>query len=222
MRPVPPPRPALVVNRAFMQAFLAADTPCCALGLVEEGQRPYGLLALRLEEPLPPAVAAGGFAFGHSALGTSTYEVSHFAFVCAGFQTYNVRLKPNNPLVRAVLAAMLDGGEYVFFALDPENYVTTFRADLGDDTLAGLHAHRARLHHSTTTEAQYQLAVAVFAKDPQPPGSLLQWVCREEMAALDLLTDRLALTPAWRVGLGCGALRRDRSVERQDVDRAHL
>ena len=39
-------------------------------------------------------------------------------------------------------------------------------------------------------------AVAAFAKDPQPPGTLLQWVCREEMAALDLLTDRLALTPA--------------------------
>src|SRR5207249_2999376 len=37
---------ALIVNRLFMQEFLAAETPCCALGMVEERQKPYpiGLL----------------------------------------------------------------------------------------------------------------------------------------------------------------------------------
>ena len=43
-------------------------------------------------------------------LGTSTYDVIHFAFVWAGFRTSNVLLNPNNPLVRAVLVAML--GEF--------------------------------------------------------------------------------------------------------------
>jgi len=196
MRPMPPQRPALVVNRAFMQAFLAAAIPCCALGLVEADRRPYGLLALRLDTPLSPSIAAGGFEFGHSVLGTSTYEVIHLAFVFTGFQTYHVLLNPNTPLVRAVLATMLDGGEYFFFALDPQHHVTAFRADLRDASLEGLHAHRARLHASATTAAQYRQALAAFARDPQPPGTLLHWVCQEELAALDLATDRLALTPA--------------------------
>ncbi|MGE3350074.1 MAG: hypothetical protein AB7I35_21815 [Ramlibacter sp.] len=38
-------RPALVVNRLFMQAFLAAEPPCLALGLVEERQQLCGMLA---------------------------------------------------------------------------------------------------------------------------------------------------------------------------------
>jgi hypothetical protein len=35
-----PLRHALVVNRLFMQAFLAADPPCLALGMVEEPHSP--------------------------------------------------------------------------------------------------------------------------------------------------------------------------------------
>jgi len=31
-----PLRPALVVNRLFMQEFLVAEPPCVALGMVEE------------------------------------------------------------------------------------------------------------------------------------------------------------------------------------------
>jgi hypothetical protein len=45
MRPVPPSRPALMVNRLFMQEFLAAEAPCFALGMVEERQRLCGMLA---------------------------------------------------------------------------------------------------------------------------------------------------------------------------------
>jgi hypothetical protein len=194
-RPVPALRPTLVVHRGFMQAFLAAPRPCCALGLVEERGRPYGLLALRLDAPLPPAVTNAGFRFGHSLLGTAAFEVLHFAFAFSGFRTYNVLVNPNNPLVQTVLTMILDQGAYFFFALTAEGSVITFRADLGQEALAGLRTHRARLAHSRTTDAQYRHAVTTFAQHPDPAGTLLQWVCHETVAYLDLTTDRLALTP---------------------------
>jgi hypothetical protein len=59
MRSVPPLRPALIVNRLFMQKFLAAETPCFALGMVEECQRLCGMLALRVDEEMPAAIADG-------------------------------------------------------------------------------------------------------------------------------------------------------------------
>ena len=37
MQTMPPALPRLTVNRRFMTAFVAAPTPCLALGVVEEG-----------------------------------------------------------------------------------------------------------------------------------------------------------------------------------------
>lgn len=53
----------------------------------------------------------------------------------------------------------------------------------------------SRLRHSTTTEAQYDLACLSFARNPRPPGALLNWVCRDKLEYLDLSTDRLGLNP---------------------------
>ena len=191
-----PLRPALVVNRLFMQAFLAADPPCLALGMVEEQQRLCGMLALRLDEAIPTAIADRGFEFGHTLFGTTTFVVLHFVVAFPGFQTYNVLINPNNLVVQAVLRTMLDDGDYFFFALQPQGQVTAFRAEIGSDSLAVLRANRARLQASTTTDAQYQQALTSFAAHPEPAGVLLPWVCRETVAALDLTTERLTLTPA--------------------------
>ena len=191
-----PLRPALVVNRCFMQAFLAAAPPCVALGMVEVQQQLCGMLALRLDEVLPSAVADRGFEFGHTLFGTTTFVVLHFVVAFPGFQTYNVLINPNNLIVQAVLRTMLDDGEYFFFALHPQGQVTAFRAAIGSDSLAVLRANRARLQASTTTDAQYQQTLTSFAAHPGPAGILLPWVCRETVAALDLTTDRLPLTPA--------------------------
>ncbi len=191
-----PLRPALVVNRLFMQEFLAADPPCFALGMVEERQRLCGMLALHLDEVIPSAIADRGFEFGHALFGNVTFAVLHLVFAFPGFQTYNVLINPNNLLVQAVLRTMLDDGDYFFFALHPHGQVTAFRAEIGSEGLAVLRANRARLQASTTTEAQYQHAVTSFAACPDPAGILLQWVCRETVAALDLTTNRMALTPA--------------------------
>lgn len=189
-------RPALVVNRLFMQAFLAAEPPCLALGLVEERQQRCGMLALRLDEAIPPPIANRGCEFGHALFGNTTFAVLHLACAFPGFQTYNVLINPNNLIVQAVLRTMLDDGDYFCFALQPEGRVTAFRAAMGREDLAVLRANRARLQAAATTADQSQRAVAAFAAKSEPAGVLLQGVCQDHSAALDLTTDRLTLTPA--------------------------
>jgi len=187
--------PTLTVNRSFMQAFIAAETPCCALGLVEEAGRPCGLIALRPDKEIPAAITDGGFNFGHSLLGSTAFEVIHFAFEFYGFATYNVLINPNNSLVQAVFERMIDDGDYFFFSLEASGRVTAFRAAIGQETLAGIKAHRARIRQSTTTETEYRQVLASFARHPEPEGVLLHWVCRDTIASLDLAGDRLDLNP---------------------------
>jgi hypothetical protein len=184
-----------MVNRLFMQEFLAAEAPCFALGMVEERQRLCGMLALRLDQEMPAAIADSGFEFGHALFGTTAFVVLHLVFAFPSFQTYHVLINPHNVLVQAVLRTMLDDGDYFLLALSTHGQVTTFRADMGSDSLAVLCANRARLQQSTTTEEQYQRALMLFAAHPDPAGLLLPWVCRENLAALDLTTHRMALTP---------------------------
>jgi hypothetical protein len=179
-----------------MRAFIAADAPCFALGLVEERRRPCAFLALRPEEEIPAAVSYGGFNFGHALFGTTTFEVMHFAFEFYGFQTYNVLINSHNPLVQAVLDRMIADGDYFFFALEATGRVTAFRAEIGQETLSQVKANLARIEQSTTTEAQYHRALSSFAENPEPEGILLHWVCRDNLDSLDLTTDRLELTPA--------------------------
>jgi hypothetical protein len=188
--------PTLTVNRSFMQAFIHAETPCCALGLVEESGRPCGLLALRLDREIPAAVTDSGFNFGHSLLGTAAYEVIHFAFEFYGFVTYNVLINSNNALVQAVLERMIADEDFFFFSLAASGRVTAFRAAIGQETLTGIKSHHARIRQSTTTEAEYHQALASFARHPEPEGPLLHWVCHDTIAYLDLSDDRLDLNPA--------------------------
>jgi hypothetical protein len=179
-----------------MREFIEADTPCFALGLVEERGRQSGFLALRPAEEIPPEVSDSGFAFGHSLYGGSRFEVLHFAFQFYDFQTYNVLLNPNNPLVRTVLEVMVEGGDYFFFALSESGRVAAFRTEIGQETLSQVKANLSRIRQSTTTEIQYELARCSFEENPEPEGVLLDWVCRNNIDYLDLSEDRLDLTPA--------------------------
>lgn len=70
------------------------------------------------------------------------------------------------------------------------------KAGEGAANLAGLRANRDRIKGSVTSEAQYRLAAAQFEKRPEPPGTLLAWVCRGGTDHLDLEHDRLVLRPA--------------------------
>ena len=188
--------PTLTVNRSFMQAFIAAETPCCALGLVEESGRPCGLLALRPDQEIPAAITDDGFNFGHFLLGTAAFEVIHFAFEFYGFATYNVLINPNNALVQAVLERMIDDGDYFFFSLEESDRVTAFRVEIGQETLSGIRANRSRIRQSATTETEYRQVVLAFATNPEPAGTLLHWVGRATIDYLDLTHDRPELNPA--------------------------
>ena len=188
--------PKLTVNRTFIQEFITAEPPCFALGLVDERKQTCGFLALRIDEMIPPPVLQSGFRFGHSLFGNEDFVVIHFAFEFYGFGTYNVLVNPHNDIVQTVLRIMLENQDYFFLSIDPDQQVTTFRSDLGETNLAGLGDHHPHIMRSTTTEAQYQSAVSQFARNPQPAGVLLNWVCRDTAAALDLVNDRLAMNPS--------------------------
>ena len=171
--------PTLAVNGQLMRDFLDAPAPCFTLGLVEERRQPRGFLALRPAKPIPAEVSAGGFNLGHAVLGTSMYEVVQFGFQFYGFATYHVLINPSNPLVQTVLTSMVESGEYFFFAFAPNRRMTAFRTDVGQTTLSGLSANLARLQGSTTTDSQYEHALAQFRRFPSPSGPVLEWVCRD-------------------------------------------
>ncbi len=188
--------PPLAVNRRFMSEFIAADPPCLALGLVEVGNTRCVLVAMRPEEALPRSVTACGFGFGHSLYGASSWEVVHSAFAFYGHATYNALINPSDPVAKAVLDTMVGTSDYFFFAPSPDRTTTAFRSSVGTGNLAGLKANMARIRHSKTNEAQYRLAVSQFGKRPEPPGTLLTWVCGGNTDHLDLVHDRLVLRPA--------------------------
>jgi hypothetical protein len=192
-----PPLPTLTVNRSFMEAFLAADRPCCALGMVEVQNRLCAFIALRPEVSIPSHVTDSGFNFGHTLYGDSTHESIHFAFEFYGFQTYNVLINPNNPIAQSVLQKMIESGDFFFFTLDePSGSVTAFRSEVGKDTLKNLTDNWQRIQNSTTTDDQYLQSAIHFVKNPYPEGQLLQWVCGDNIDYLDLTKDRLEMKPA--------------------------
>lgn len=188
--------PTLTVNRTFMREFVSADAPCFALGMVEERKRQCGFLALRPDKAIPPEVCDGGFCFGHTLVGNASFEVVQFVFEFYGFATYNALVNPNNPLARAVVTAMVESGDYFFFALSSNGSATAFRSEIGQGSLAVLERHLSRIRHSQTTDAQYEKAVASFTRNPEPAGTLLRWVCRDDAGYLNLTEDRLELAPA--------------------------
>ena len=125
----------LSVNHQFMSDFLSAETPCFALGMVEERERRCAFLGFRPNEVIPPEISEAGFLFDHGLLGNADFEVVHFAFHSYGFKTYNVLVNPNNPLVQTVITAMVESGAYFFFALSSEGRVTAFRSEFGEAAL---------------------------------------------------------------------------------------
>jgi hypothetical protein len=196
MSSVYPLLPKLTVHRQFIDDFLAARAPCFALGMIEERKQKLGLLALRPDNIIPQEVTALGINFGHSLLGKADYEVVHFAFEFYGFATFNVLINPNNLLAQAVLDSMIDREEYFFLAIGPNQGVTAFRSEIGEETLAGIIDNLARIKRSTTSDVQYKHALSQFQKHPLPPGQLLSWVCRDNEGYLDITSDPLEMTPA--------------------------
>ena len=150
---------------------------------------------MRPAEVIPPEISGLGFNFGHALLGTTEFEVIQFVFHFYGFETYNMLVNPNNRLVKTVLTRMVESGDYFFFAISPNQSVTAFRSEIGQKNLAGLSTNLRQIQGSTTTDAQYQRAPAQFRRRPDPPGQVLNWVCRDNLSYLDLTQNRLEMDP---------------------------
>jgi hypothetical protein len=195
MSNVHPLLPRLTVNRRFMGELLSADDACCALGLVEERKLAYGCVALRLDAPLPPLASKDGFGLGHRLLGTDEYEAVQFSFDFHGAGMYHVVLNPGSPVVQQVLGLMLARDDYFILVIGDDDNACAFRADTGQESLAGLKPHLPRIRNSTTTETQYGEALAAFERNPSPPGRVLEWLCRDDVSCLDLTTGTVELRP---------------------------
>jgi len=190
--------PKLTMNRQFVTDFLSADVPCFAMGVVEERKMKRAFLALRPADTIPDDITEDGFNFGHSVLGSIDFEVVHFAFEFYGFQTFNALVNPNNPLAQTVLNLMIEGGEYFFFAINPRGSVTAFKTEMQRNSLPDLTGIKENIHRikgSRTTASQYEKAVSLFVKKPDPPGIMLNWVCRDNVEYLDLTGDVITLAP---------------------------
>jgi len=193
---VVPLLPKLALNRQLVEDLIAQDAPCFALGMVEERKQRFAALALRPGARIPSDISARGFDLGHSLLGTARFEVIHFAFEFCGFETYNVLINPNNPLVQTVVNSMIQRGKYFILVIGPDEDATAFRADVGPRDLIGLRQNIHQIQGSATTDAQYEAALAQFRRRPYPPGPMLEWVGRDRIASLDPSLDRLELSLA--------------------------
>lgn len=189
--------PILTVNKLFMRAFLSSSAPCAALGVIEEIGVDIGFLAMRPEINIPNEVTARGFNFGHALIGTSEYTIIQFVFEFYGFGKYYVLLNPNQSLVQTIITKMIESGSYFFLMLNPDKSVATFKADIGQENLAGLRTNFPKIQAATTTDEQYNKGLHYFHQAPDPSGKLLNWVCRDNMDFLDLKTEqnRLDLNP---------------------------
>lgn len=188
--------PQLRINRAFMEDFSGAETPCFALGLVAVDGEQTGFLAMRPKQAIPREVLDGGFQFGHALFGTNQVVLSQFVFRFYGHTLYQALVNPAHPMVRSILATMIARGDYLFFALNPGEQVSVYRSEIGADNLAGMRDNLPMMQAATTTHDQYEQGVRAFARNPAPEGMLMNWVCRDNLDYLDLTNNAVVLGPA--------------------------
>lgn len=195
MNGAPAVLPTLTLNRLFVGDLMAAKAPSFALGYVEEGLSVSGFLALRPDGAIPSASTDQGLRFGHCVLGLEGSPVLQFTFEFYDHVRYHALVNPGNPIVQAVLSTMVETEDYFFFAINPDQQVTAFRSHLESSDLAGLRTNLERFRRVTCMPAQYEKVCRTFARNPQPPGQILDWVCRDNPDYLDLTRHRLMLNP---------------------------
>ena len=185
----------LTVNQLLIRDLMVAQAPCFALGYVEDRKEKCGFIAVRPEIPIPNQVTQQGMNFGHSVLGTSQYKVLHFGFEFYGHATYHGLVPAGNPIIQAVISTMLDTQDYFFFAINPDQTATAFRSQFEAHDLAGLRTNQEQFGEDSCSSEQYERAVETFTKNPDPPGQVMTWVCRNNWDYLDLKKYPLDLNP---------------------------
>ena len=186
-------KPILSISRAFMDDFLDSQPPCFALGMINIEGDHSGFLAMRPKQPIPSDTTAAGFNFGHALLGFDNTVLCQFVFDFYEHSRYSALVNPAVPTVRHIIETMVERGDYMFFNLNPGDKVQAFRA--ADRNLAGMADNLPRMQAATTTDEEYEKGVRAFRKNPDPPGEVLNWVCRDNPDYLDLTDDTISLTP---------------------------
>jgi hypothetical protein len=188
--------PRLTINGDFVRDFSGATAPCFALGLLQERKHTRGFFAIRTQQPISRDLTELGMRFGHSLLGSSDFAVVHFAFEFYGFGAYNALVKPHDPVVRAVLQTIVQTGTYFVIAIDAHGSAQVFGGEMQHPDLAGLKTNLPRILASRASDQQYDKALAQFRRAPHPQGWLLDWVCRDDVAYMDLDANPMNLTPS--------------------------
>jgi len=180
----------LTFNEPFLRAFMDSEPPCAALGLVEQAGQARGFVAARINESLPVHAAQAGFDFGFEVLGNDRYQLLHFILDFPGLQPYDLLLNPSNPLVRKVVDVMRATSQYFFFVFE-EGEIAAFHETMSRQNLDWFDRYGDVVHTATTTPEEYERALRRFRpNDGFLHGRLLDWVCRENMAFLDLRENR--------------------------------
>lgn len=185
--------PELILHRKFMSDFASAQAPCFAMGLVEADGEETGFLAMRPEKAIPSEFLAMGMAFGHRISAFEGDMLCQFVFSVYGYEQYSVLVNPANRQVRDVLDIMVSQRDYFFFILNPDGKASAFRSNLDEANLAGLSDTLPQMYAANTPHETYERAVTAFRKAPDPSGSVLSWVCRNDPTYLRLDSDPMVL-----------------------------
>ena len=156
--------PILTISRAFMIDFVEAQPPCFALGMIDIEGDHTGFLAMRPKQPMPSQAKAAGFNLGHALLGFDNTVLCQFVFDFHDNSRYSALVNPAIPAIRSIIKTMVERGEYMFFNLDPDDNLDTFRA--ADRNLAGLADNLPRMQAATTTDEEYEKGIQAFRKNP--------------------------------------------------------
>lgn len=188
--------PPITLSRQFIGDFSEADAPCCALGLVRTADTVTGFFAMKPERSVPRHVLDLGIGFGHRILPTvDEHPVCQFAFNFYGFEQYSVLVNPSNTLALKAIETMVEQRDYFFFILNPDDRVSAFRSDLGEENLVGLRDSLPLMRNTQTPQALYENGVRAFRQAPNPPDmKILDWVCRDDPKYLDLENDTVDLS----------------------------
>lgn len=187
--------PRLIINELLIRDLMAAQTPCFALGYVEENGVNRGFIAIRPKKSIPNEITQKGMNFGHSVLGINQDKVLHFAFEFYDNETYHGLVPVGNPIAQAVISTMLETQDYFFFAINPDQSVSAFRSEFKTSNLSGLGANQKQFGEGNCPSEQYEKIIETFTKKPEPPGIVMNWICRTNWDYLNLKKYPLELNP---------------------------
>jgi hypothetical protein len=89
---------------------------------------------------------------------------------------------------------MLDTKDYFFFAINPDHSVNAFRSQIDPESFVGLKTNIEKFKNINYAIEDYEYIVDIFSKNPNPPGKVMKWVCRDRLDYLSLAENRLELT----------------------------